>query len=109
MKKIIYLAAFLMMICTITVAQKVSNYPSATSLAAGDLFDLTKKTGASSYASQKLDYTLFLTELNTDLTNFYTGDGTFGANRTVTMGGFTVNLQVVILELVLLLIIHFRY
>jgi len=50
------------------MGNKISTYTAITTLANGDLLDISKDMGASTYATRKITYANLLTELNTDLT-----------------------------------------
>ena len=50
------------------MGNKISTYTAITTLANGDLLDISKDMGASTYATRKITYANFLTELAADLT-----------------------------------------
>lgn len=71
------------------MAGKITDYPTMTTLASGDLMDVSDYDGVSAFTSKSLDWDDLKTNIETQITftNLYTNDGTLAGNRFVTLNG----------------------
>ena len=69
------------------MAGKITDYPTMTTLASGDLMDVSDFDGAA-FTSKSLDWDDLKTNIESQITftNLYTNDGTLAGNRIVSMG-----------------------
>ena len=67
---------------------KITDYPTMTTLASGDLMDVSDYDGVSAFTSKSLDWDDLKTNIESQITftNLYTNDGTLAGNRIVSMG-----------------------
>jgi hypothetical protein len=70
------------------MAGKITDYPSMTTLASGDLMDVSDSDGLGGFTSKSLDWDDLKTNIESQITftNLYTNDGTLAGNRIVSMG-----------------------
>ena len=70
------------------MAGKITDYPTMTTLASGDLMDVSDYDGVSAFTSKSLDWDDLKTNIESQITftNLYTNDGTLAGNRIVSMG-----------------------
>jgi len=70
------------------MAGKITDYPTMTTLASGDLMDVSDYDGVSAFTSKSLDWDDLKTNIESQITftNLYTNDGTLSGNRIVSMG-----------------------
>jgi len=69
------------------MAGKITDYPTMTTLASGDLMDVSDYDGVSAFTSKSLDWDDLKTNIESQITftNLYTNDGTIGTGRTATL------------------------
>jgi hypothetical protein len=70
------------------MAGKITDYPTMTTLASGDLLDVSDYDGVSAFVSKSIDWDVLKTNIEGQITftNLYTTDGTLAGNRIVSMG-----------------------
>jgi hypothetical protein len=70
------------------MAGKITDYPSMTTLASGDLMDVSDSDGLGGFTSKSLDWDDLKTNIEGQITfaNIYSNDGTLSGNRIVSMG-----------------------
>ncbi len=71
------------------MAGKITDYPTMTTLASGDLMDVSDYDGVSAFTSKSLDWDDLKTNIESQITftNLYTNNGTLAGNRIVTLNG----------------------
>ena len=67
---------------------KITDYPTMTTLASGDLMDVSDSDGLGGFTSKSLDWDDLKTNIEGQITfaNIYSNDGTLSGNRIVSMG-----------------------
>lgn len=70
------------------MAGKITDYPTMTTLASGDLMDVSDSDGVGGFTSKSLDWDDLKTNIEGQITfaNIYSNDGTLSGNRIVSMG-----------------------
>jgi hypothetical protein len=71
------------------MAGKITDYPTMTTLASGDLMDVSDYDGVSAFTSKSLDWDDLKTNIEGQITfaNIYSNNGTLAGNRIVTLNG----------------------